>query len=146
MTEKTAWADLPNAEQIDWIIASTKENPKLWYSITQGAVSNAVWDITNSPATYSAQKVIEEAGMNDVLDAAKQAGMDAAWNAGMSSLRSMMYGPVCHVITALIAYDDCAYMIKSSVEEIRMLAKLGDTRAMLLLPACIIFNEIKDID
>jgi len=44
----------------------------------------------------------------------------------------------------LIAYDDCAYMIESEVDEIKILAILGDQKAILLLPACIIFNETRN--
>jgi len=48
-------------------------------------------------------------------------------------------------IIALITYDDCAYMVESDIDEIKILAKLGDQRALLLLPACIVFNETKEL-
>ena len=67
------------------------------------------------------------------MDAAMGAAMDAAWSATWDA------------ILALIAYDDCAYLIETDVDELRILAALGDTRAVLLLPACIVFNEIKDL-
>jgi len=54
-----------------------------------------------------------------------------------------VWGAVGDAILALIAYDDCAYMIESEVDEIKILAKLGDQKAILLLPACIVFNEIR---
>jgi hypothetical protein len=46
-------------------------------------------------------------------------------------------------ILALIAYDDCAYMLNSDVSELRILSALGDDRASLLLPGCITFDLIK---
>jgi len=36
-------------------------------------------------------------------------------------------------------------MIESEVDEIKIFAKLGDPRAILLLPACIVFNETKEL-
>ena len=50
----------------------------------------------------------------------------------------------CFAIIALIAYDDCAYMLESDLGELRMLAKLGDLRAILLLSAREVFNMEKE--
>lgn len=44
-------------------------------------------------------------------------------------------------IMALIADDNCAYMLDSDPEELAIIAKLGDPRAILLLPACIRFKR-----
>ena len=55
----------------------------------------------------------------------------------------------CHniagnAILVLFAYD-CSHLLYSNPEEVKVLAKLGSTPAILLLPACIIFNEIKEL-
>jgi hypothetical protein len=59
--------------------------------------------------------------------------------------QEILYGVIKRSVVALFAYDDCGYMIETEVDEIKMLAKLGDKRAILLLPACIVFNEIKTL-
>ncbi len=48
-------------------------------------------------------------------------------------------------IAALIAWDDCAYMLDSNPGELAIIAALGDPRAILLLPACTIFSKEKDL-
>ena len=45
-------------------------------------------------------------------------------------------------VLALVAYDDCAYMLESDPGE---LAKLGDPRASLVLAACRAFHSLKTI-
>ena len=45
-------------------------------------------------------------------------------------------------LLALIAYDDCAYMLDSDPGELAILAKFGDRRAVLLLGACKVFSQL----
>ena len=52
---------------------------------------------------------------------------------------------VFHTILTLIAYDDCAHLLYSDPKEVKLLAKLGVPAAILLLPACIAFNETKEL-
>ena len=66
----------------------------------------------------------------------------AAWDAARDAVRDA----VRDAIAALIAYDDCAYMLESEVGELKILAALGDPRAILLLPACIAFSSIKEME
>ena len=113
---QTAWAHLPNAKHIDWVIASAKAHPEKW------------------TAAYTAARA---AARNTAYDAAS----DAAWYA----TRTAAWYAADNAIVALVAYDDCAYMIESEVDEIKILAKLGDQKAMLLLPACIVFNKTKEL-
>ena len=65
MTEKTAWADLPNAKHIDRVIASVRQNPEKWKAARGAAMAAAAWD-----AAYGA-----------VRDAAWDAAGPAAWAA-----------------------------------------------------------------
>jgi len=122
---QTKWAHLPNAKHIDWAIDSVKANPEKW-----NATYDEIWD-----AAYVA-----------VWDAAWTAEWTAARNAAFDSVRNTANNAAAWgAILALIAYDDCGYMIESEVDEIKILAKLGDQRAILLLPACIVFNETKEL-
>jgi len=112
---QTAWAHLPNSKHIDWVLASAKAHPKKWA---------AAYDAACDEARKAAW---------DAFDAARTAACDAGRNAAFDA------------IAALIAYDDCAYMIESDVDEIKILAILGDQKARLLLPACIVYNETKEL-
>jgi len=140
--KQTAWAHLPNAKHIDWVIASIKAHPKKWTTIREAA-----WYATFDEARYAAKGVAWSAAYNAAReaawDAAHNAAFDAAWNAAWNAARGAAWGAAWDAIAALIAYDDCGYMIESEVDEIKILAKLGDQRAILLLPACIVYNEIK---
>ena len=81
---------------------------------THPKIWEAVWDATRNAAWEA------------VWDATRNAASNAAWDA----------------ILALVAYDDCAYLLDCEPDELRILGKLGDHRAILLLPACIAFKDI----
>ena len=100
MTERTKWADFPNAQYIDRIIAHLKANPKKW-DATYNAARDAAWD------------------------AARDAARDAAWGA----------------ILALMAWDDCAYLLDQKPEHVKIIALLGHHAAILLEPAVIAMYE-----
>ena len=120
---QTAWAHLPNAKHIDWVIASVKAHPKKWV---------AAWGVKRDAAWAAAR------------DAAKGVKRDAAWYAAKEVAGDNVWNAADDAIIALIAYDDCAYMIESEVGELKIIAAFGDQRAMLLLPACIVFNKTKE--
>ena len=42
---------------------------------------------------------------------------------------------------ALIAWDDCAYLLNTDPEKVRVLALLGQPAAVLLLPAVTVFQK-----
>jgi len=125
---QTAWAHLPNAKHIDWAIDSVKAHPEKW---------NAAWYATLR-ATLNADLATRR---NAATDAAYYAATDAAYYTATDAA----YYAARDAILALIAYDDCAYMIESKVDELKIIAKLGDQRAILLLPACIAYNETKEL-
>jgi uncharacterized membrane protein len=69
-----------------------------------------------------------------------------AWNAALASIQqtrgnSISWYSAWDAISCFIAYDDCAYILDSAIDEIKLLAILGDTKAMCLLQACIVFSE-----
>ena len=122
----TLWADLPNAVHIDRVIASVKAHPDPWLQ---------VWFAAN------------------LVGAQVYA---ASWVAGHVLIKNNARlhewsGATCSVwvardaVLALIAYDDCAYMLDSDPGELAILAKLGDHRAILLLTACKVFHSLKEI-
>ena len=57
MTERTKWADFPNAQYIDRIIAHLKANPKKWdatYNAARDAAWDAAWDAAYDAAWVAA--------------------------------------------------------------------------------------------
>jgi len=131
--EQTKWAHLPNAKHIDWVIASLKANPEKWAAARDAAYVAASW----YEARNAAKAAAFDAANNAAWEAARIAAFDAAWDAA--------YEAAADAIIALIAYDDCAYMIESEIGELKIIAAFGDQRAILLLSACIVYNETKEL-
>lgn len=48
-------------------------------------------------------------------------------------------------ILGLLTYKDYAYLLESDTSEVEMLAKLGVPAAILMLPACRCFNQLKEL-
>ena len=129
----TKWAHLPNAKHIDRILESLKTNPDKWASVWKHNVAmDAAWDTARVAAWNAARDTARVAAWNAAWSAVRVAARVAAWNAAWDA------------IIALIAYDDCAYMLDSDPGELAILAKFGDPKAILLLPACDILSTIKE--
>jgi hypothetical protein len=149
------WDHLPNAKHVDAILVSIKAHPKEW-----GAAWDAVWDAARDVARdaayyaardaayyaardaayYAARDEVRDAAWVAVRDAAWDAAWEAAWEAAWDAARNAAWGATI----ALIAYDDCAYMLDSDLGELEIIAKFGDERAILLLSACKAFADIKE--
>ena len=70
------------------------------------------------------------------LDAARGATWDATWDAAWSAALG--------AVIALVAYDDCAHMLDSEPDDLRILSKLGSNAATLMIPASIAFKSIRE--
>jgi len=116
----TAWADLSNAKHIDRILADLKKNPDKW-----DAVWDAEWNAAWNAAWYAAWYAVRTAARDDAWNAVWDATSDAARGASL----------------ALIAYDDCAYLLDEKPEHVQILALLGNQVAILLYPACIALQK-----
>ena len=123
---QTAWSHLPNAKHIDWVIASAKKHPKKW-AIQSKRYQDDAW-----------QKAWQATWRK-----AKDLSRISIWHLVWEAAGNLQPGATRVVMAALVAYDDCAYMIESDVDELKLLAALGDPKAKLLLPACIVYNETK---
>ena len=115
-----------NKQAVGLIIGSVRANVAVWGDAMEyytRTASTSVWrDVRSS------------------LDAERVAAWsEVFYNSAHSDL------PTCawDAILCLIAYDDCAHMLVSDPGELEVLAALGDTRAILLLPACKVFHQIK---
>ena len=127
----TKWAHLSNAAHIDAVLASLKANPDEWYA-AWGAAQSAAWYAARDAAWYAARDAAWCAARDAVYDAVWDAAGDAAGDAA------------CGAILALIAYDDCAHMLDSEPDELRILSKLGVDAATLMIPAAIAFKLIRE--
>ena len=123
MTTTTQWADLPNAAHIDRVLASAIANPDHW-TAREGEGWAVAWNATRD--------LLKEQGRYPVWLESRA----VAWNAAQDA--------VWDAVLALIAYDDCAYMLDSAPGELAILAAFGDPRAVLLLSACKAFHSIKE--
>jgi len=115
MTTK-AWAHLPNAAHIDRVLASSKKNPEKW-----SAVHTVAWDAARAAA----------------WDAARAAAGNAAGNAAWDATRGAAWGAAI----ALIAWDDCAYMLELPEDVLKLLRAVGNEQAILLSVAAHALRE-----
>jgi len=133
---QTAWDDLPNAKHIDRILADLKKNPDKWND-ARSDTRSAVWSAAYSAAMDATYSAAMDAAWNAARDAAYSAAMDAAWNA--ASLAA--WTAARRAILALIAYDDCAYLLDEKPEHVQILGLLGNHAAILLYPACVALQK-----
>jgi hypothetical protein len=133
-----AWDHLPNAKHIDALIASVKAHPEEWgaaYYAARDAAYYAAWDAASNAACKGARHAAWGAARGTTWEAAQDAARYVAWGAARNAAGD--------AILALIAYDDCAYMIDSNPGELEIIAKLGNEKAILLLSACKALAAIK---
>ena len=141
MAKKTKWAHLPNAIHIDWVIKSLITDTRMWANVFE-VTKNDRWEEARQIA-WDTMTDNTEYPVN-ISSATKYVAYDDAWHRVTSTGDTSALVSACNAILALIAWDDCAYMIGSDVGELKLLASLGDPRAKLLLLACIVFNETKE--
>ena len=75
-------------------------------------------------------------------DTSRGAAWDAAWDAAWGAAWDAARGAARGAIAALVAWDDCAYLLDQAPDFLRAQTNLvGDHRAILLLPAVIAMKE-----
>ncbi len=123
-----SWDDLPNAKHIDRIVRSMNMDPVVWNDVWPKVECLITSDIgDNAWAEASRQEFVE------IRNYIYQFAPDPGWLGAEYS------------VLALCAWDGCAYMLDSDPDELTVLAKLGDHRAIMLLPACIAFAKEKEL-
>ena len=132
----TEWAHLPNAVHIDRVIASALANSAQWVS---------AWDGSLDASWMAARLVARQVARYKLRDQGRDPAWVEGWDPAGMELQYITWFAAGDVLLALIAYDDCAYMLDSEPNELAILAKLGDNRASLLLPACKAFHSLKTI-
>ena len=124
------WSHLPNAIHIDRLLTSLKANPEKWNAVWDLAW-DATWDFARGAAFNAAcDAVAWSEAFTAVWKAAREVAVpNTAWSA----------------IVALIAWEDCAHLLNSEPEHVKLLAALGVESAILLYPACLIFSKEKEL-
>ena len=112
----TAWAHLPNAAHVDRILASLEAHPEKWEAAQTAA---------QTAAYIEAYIEVRSAKREAAWDASRNASRGAAWNA----------------ISALIAWDDCAYMLELPEDTLKVLLAVGNEQALLLSVAAKVLKE-----
>jgi hypothetical protein len=146
----SAWSHLPNATQIDRVIASLKKHPEIW-----DAAWNTVWRAKNNPTWDMARESRQNLIRDRAQIAAWVASRNVSWNArqvgagriGRGSARFESYNGAWDAALALLAYEDCEQYLNMSSEELHAWATLTEQpAAWLLLPAVIAFERIAELE
>ena len=122
------WSYLPNAHHIDWVLASLKENTKLWH-----AALDASWNAAKAAANAAAWNKNRQVSLNEMLNESRLISNSARY----AAIHVMVVARYAarHVMAVLIAYDDCDKFLSMSHERLKVWAVLSeDPRAVLLLP------------
>ena len=123
----TKWAHLPNASHINRVFAAVQANPSRWRGeITDYIGLDAAWTAAHAQVEKQGRETIWQAVMRSTQH---------------DSLLGVIIGAAYQPVLALIAYDDCAYMLDSEPGELAILAAFGDPKAVLLLQACKVFHS-----
>ena len=143
-----AWSHLPNAQHIDWVLASLKENPELWNSARVSAWDTAraaAWDTALEPARDAAWDATIFAARHSSWYAVRGAVRGAAWGAAWDAVSDSTRDAVYDAILSLIAYDDCDQLLSMSYERLKVWAVLSeDPRAILLLPMIYVKEKLNE--
>ena len=142
----SAWSHLPNADRIDQILENVISNWFAWsltsnIALTPGDKSR--WEDTDRvQAAEQAETEIIRLGREVIRDAAIDRATEYIW----TRFRDDAHSADSHVyfrircasedaMLALIAWDNCAELLESDLDSVKLLAQLGNSPALLLLPA-----------
>ena len=131
------------------MLAHMKQHPARW-SASRNAAWGAAWDASRNAAWGAAWDASRNAAWGAAWDAARGAAWNAAWDAARGAARGAAWtaagdaarGAAWGSIAALVAWDDCAYLLDQAPDFLRAQINLvDDHRAVLLLPAVIAMKE-----
>lgn len=118
-----SWDHLPNARHIDKVLSSMVPGASRW---------RAAWTEVRTTSHYSfpvARKIVHELSRDRIFD---DILTQVRWLSPKSTDGASRMAAK-NALLALVAYDDCNHLISSPVDEVKLLANLGDARACLLL-------------
>ena len=135
------WSHLPNAAHIDWVISDLGDNHNDWDAAHRGAAYLAARDAARGAAYEAACDAALDAARNAAWWAASDAVLDAARDAAYLAARDAAY----HACLALVAYDHAGALFDRPLEQVRVMAYLGQPAAILMLPACRIKEKRREL-
>ena len=152
-SSNSLWSHLPNAAHIDWVISDLGDNHNDWYAAHRGAARDAAYEAAYQAAYYAARGAVYEAARGAVYEAARDAAQDAArnaaWWAASDAARNAAWRVArnadYHACLALIAYDHAGALFDRPLEQVRVMAYLGQPAAILMLPACVLWAKEKHV-
>ena len=129
----TAWAHLPNAKHIDYILYDVKARPGTW-AAAQVAASYA--------ASHAARDAALDAERAAVWSAIWSAVQDVIFDAIFDAVQDAAVDTIWDTITALIAWDSAADLLDCTPDVLRTMIDLAEPpvchQAALLLPYAIV--------
>jgi hypothetical protein len=134
-----AWDKLPNAKHIDWVLAHSMANPKLW---------GAYPIIGNSLSIHIAKKDLVWSG--DRLDILESARAQAFLNKirikeslkkESDAFTYLAYEMVCITLTGLVAFDEVDYVLNADPKAVELYVRLGVPQAILLQTMNMILHQ-----
>jgi hypothetical protein len=109
-----------------------------------------VWDATRNAAGLAAWHTARlSVGSSTGLaawDAACSAAGTLARSAARGAAEIAAYSAAGDAVLALIAWDNCVNLLNTDTEQVRVLARLGHQPSVLLLPAAIALNKVKQLE
>jgi len=141
MSNKTTWADLPNSKYIDIILDLLKKDFAAW-----DAARDAAWDAVWNASRDTARDTARDAARDAIWNTARDVSWAEAWAAVMNAPSDIVVVALSDAVRALIAWDDCGYLLDEKPEDVKMLALLGNQAAIMLYPACFALNKSKELE
>ena len=142
----SVWSHLPNATHIDRILSHFESHTVNWDAVMDVNISrSAAWRV--------AKHVIEDMNIVASWWAADSAVYDVTIRLGRAMTLTENWNPIWYnarhaascAILALIAWDESAEYLTISSKQVRIMALLGDNKAILLLPAVMVFEKSKEL-
>jgi len=143
------WSHLPNARHIDWVIADVRDNPSDW-GVARLAAGEAAYGTAGFAAWLAVNGAAQEAwgaaydAVRDALNAARDIGR-APTLSTETLVRVLREADAWEACLALIAYDHAGKLFDIPVEQVRVLAYLGQPAAVLLLTACLVREKRREM-
>ena len=134
------WSHLPNAVHIDAILHSAFTYPSYWSVPSH-----------NQQSRMQFTQMSAESRRNQWCQLAADAISDAAWDAAVhhndaSSIKQRAcWRNARYAAMALVLYENCSYLLNMPSEQVRVLAGIALPAAILLLPAVVAFESIKEL-
>lgn len=121
---------LLNLSHIERIIASARAYPEYW-KVANGSIrSMEQYKLSDEACSRARHELVSK-------------GVTMDWNRICNGIYFDKWHLVYISCICLAAYEDYAYMLDSDIDELKILAKLGNEKAIMLLPACIALSKVK---